>query len=88
MVPVLLEEDAEVGLFFFTTFPSDRSIAFSTAEWILSMSGSPVEIIGGTKETVRTGWLRAAVLGANDGLLSTASLMVGLLLHTRCAPIS
>lgn len=25
----------------------------------------------------RTGWLRAAVLGANDGLLSVASLMVG-----------
>ncbi len=25
----------------------------------------------------RTGWLRAAVLGANDGLISTASLMVG-----------
>ncbi|WP_375382577.1 VIT1/CCC1 transporter family protein [uncultured Sphingomonas sp.] len=25
----------------------------------------------------RIGWLRAAVLGANDGLLSTASLMVG-----------
>ncbi|MBW8785742.1 MAG: VIT1/CCC1 transporter family protein [Novosphingobium sp.] len=25
----------------------------------------------------RSGWLRAAVLGANDGLLSTASLMVG-----------
>jgi VIT1/CCC1 family predicted Fe2+/Mn2+ transporter len=25
----------------------------------------------------RVGWLRAAVLGANDGLLSTASLMVG-----------
>ncbi|MGQ7409888.1 VIT1/CCC1 transporter family protein, partial [Streptococcus suis] len=25
----------------------------------------------------RTGWLRAAVLGANDGLLSTASLVVG-----------
>ncbi|MFN3510225.1 MAG: VIT1/CCC1 transporter family protein [Tsuneonella troitsensis] len=25
----------------------------------------------------RTGWLRAAVLGANDGLVSTASLMVG-----------
>jgi vacuolar iron transporter family protein len=23
------------------------------------------------------GWLRAAVLGANDGLVSTASLMVG-----------
>lgn len=26
----------------------------------------------------RGGWLRAAVLGANDGLLSTASLMVGM----------
>jgi vacuolar iron transporter family protein len=25
----------------------------------------------------RTGWLRAAVLGANDGIISTASLMVG-----------
>jgi VIT1/CCC1 family predicted Fe2+/Mn2+ transporter len=33
-----------------------------------------------TKEdhkTQRTGWLRAAVLGANDGLLSTASLVLG-----------
>jgi vacuolar iron transporter family protein len=27
--------------------------------------------------TGRTGWLRAAVLGANDGLLSTASLVLG-----------
>src|SRR5205807_4181952 len=27
--------------------------------------------------TARVGWLRAAVLGANDGLLSTASLLVG-----------
>ena len=25
----------------------------------------------------RTGWLRAAVLGANDGLISTASLVLG-----------
>ena len=25
----------------------------------------------------RVGWLRAAVLGANDGILSTASLIVG-----------
>ena len=25
----------------------------------------------------RVGWLRAGVLGANDGLLSTASLVVG-----------
>ena len=27
--------------------------------------------------TARIGWLRAAVLGANDGIISTASLMVG-----------
>ena len=27
--------------------------------------------------THRTGWLRAAVLGANDGIVSTASLIVG-----------
>lgn len=27
----------------------------------------------------RTGWLRAAVLGANDGIVSTASLLVGVL---------
>ena len=25
----------------------------------------------------RIGWLRAAVLGANDGVISTASLLVG-----------
>ncbi|MEO5368274.1 MAG: VIT1/CCC1 transporter family protein [Magnetococcus sp. WYHC-3] len=27
--------------------------------------------------TNRIGWLRAAVLGANDGIVSTASLIVG-----------
>ena len=27
--------------------------------------------------THRIGWLRAAVLGANDGIVSTASLVVG-----------
>ncbi|MHB1115010.1 MAG: VIT1/CCC1 transporter family protein, partial [Acidovorax defluvii] len=27
--------------------------------------------------TTRIGWLRAAVLGANDGIVSTASLVVG-----------
>jgi VIT1/CCC1 family predicted Fe2+/Mn2+ transporter len=30
-----------------------------------------------THRTVRIGWLRAAVLGANDGIVSTASLVVG-----------
>ena len=28
-------------------------------------------------KTHRTGWLRAAVLGANDGIVSTASLILG-----------
>jgi len=28
--------------------------------------------------TGRIGWLRAAVLGANDGIVSTASLMLGM----------
>jgi len=28
--------------------------------------------------TERIGWLRAAVLGANDGIVSTASLVVGI----------
>ncbi|MDR2876710.1 MAG: VIT1/CCC1 transporter family protein, partial [Chromatiales bacterium] len=27
--------------------------------------------------TARIGWMRAAVLGANDGIVSTASLIVG-----------
>ena len=27
--------------------------------------------------TDRIGWLRAAVLGANDGIVSTASLVIG-----------
>ena len=27
--------------------------------------------------THRAGWLRAAVLGANDGIISTASLLIG-----------
>ncbi|WP_235964430.1 VIT1/CCC1 transporter family protein [Pedobacter gandavensis] len=28
--------------------------------------------------TTRSGWLRAAVLGANDGILSTTSLAIGI----------
>ena len=35
--------------------------------------GKPAE----THATARIGWLRAAVLGANDGIVSTASLIVG-----------
>ncbi|MHB1176145.1 MAG: hypothetical protein ACYCZJ_13580, partial [Sulfuriferula sp.] len=32
--------------------------------------------------TQRIGWLRAAVLGANDGIVSTASLVLGKLCKT------
>lgn len=38
---------------------------------------NPLKDIGEEHYTNRAGWLRAAVLGANDGLLSTASLMAG-----------
>lgn len=34
----------------------------------------------------RSGWLRAAVLGANDGLVSTSSLMVGVAAASDSAP--
>src|ERR1700729_2246330 len=37
----------------------------------MSTSNKEQHLIG------RIGWLRAAVLGANDGILSTASLMLG-----------
>jgi hypothetical protein len=35
--------------------------------------------------TERIGWLRAAVLGANDGILSTSSLVLGVAAATRVA---
>ena len=37
----------------------------------------PVKVPVERHRTNRVGWLRAAVLGANDGLLSTASLVLG-----------
>ena len=36
----------------------------------------------------RIGWLRAAVLGANDGIVSTASLVVAWRLRNRASPPS
>ena len=41
-----------------------------------------------THRTARIGWLRAAVLGANDGIVSTASLVVGVAQPTPAAPRS
>ena len=37
--------------------------------------------------TDRIGWLRAAVLGANDGIVSTASLVVGVAARAGRAPV-
>lgn len=45
-----------------------------------ALAFGPVPILPSHLEqhsTGRTGWLRAAVLGANDGLVSTASLVLG-----------
>jgi len=36
-----------------------------------------IDVPGETHKSDRIGWLRAAVLGANDGIVSTASLIVG-----------
>lgn len=38
-------------------------------------------------KTQRIGWLRAAVLGANDGIVSTASLILGVLRLARVLPV-
>ena len=38
--------------------------------------------------TERIGWLRAAVLGANDGIVSTASLVLGVATAEARAPAS
>ncbi len=44
---------------------------------VTSDAHGPGKHPGETHYVTRIGWLRAAVLGANDGLLSTSSLMVG-----------
>ena len=38
---------------------------------------SPLRLHPESHLVSRIGWLRAAVLGANDGIISTASLIVG-----------
>ena len=55
---------------------SDASILFRTPPYFLRMSMS-YSIHDEPHLSNRSQWLRAAVLGANDGLISTASLLVG-----------
>src|SRR5271154_3354999 len=48
--------------------------------WFSFLIKEAPRMLAGNKERHRTGrigWLRAAVLGANDGILSTASLVLG-----------
>jgi len=47
--------------------------AFLNLIWVLAMLKSDTE----NHKTQHIGWLRAAVLGANDGIVSTASLIIG-----------
>ncbi|XP_059644490.1 vacuolar iron transporter homolog 4-like [Cornus florida] len=54
--------------------PSLNEIKLAIPDDAQTMQGPEVEVFDYSK---RAQWLRAAVLGANDGLLSTASLMLG-----------
>jgi vacuolar iron transporter family protein len=47
------------------------------ARWPYATDGAPSVRHSERHRTERIGWLRAAVLGANDGILSTGSLVVG-----------
>jgi hypothetical protein len=57
-----------------------RARTRSFSEFLRFLAREGVTMPVGTKEhhhTDRIGWLRAAVLGANDGILSTSSLVLG-----------
>ncbi len=41
------------------------------------MTSTPTHVHAEPHKTNRSGWLRAAVMGANDGIVSTASLIIG-----------
>ena len=57
------------------------AVARRKGRWhILSPRGHAMSRLGSHIEahaTSRIGWLRAAVMGANDGIVSTASLIIG-----------
>ena len=56
--------------------PADRSVG-SRIQWSFVLRRSVVMLHKEVHRTHRIGWLRAAVLGANDGIVSTASLIIG-----------
>ncbi|WP_428333899.1 VIT1/CCC1 transporter family protein [Novosphingobium sp.] len=56
---------------------NQSAMALDTNASKAAVHDEPDHEIGEGHYTNRAGWLRAAVLGANDGLLSTASLMAG-----------
>src|SRR4029453_17755943 len=59
--------------------PGCVAISSSLVSRFHTRSGDPRMLVYRPERhyTRRTGWLRAAVLGANDGIVSTASLLVG-----------
>src|ERR1051325_9125634 len=55
-----------------------RSRGVESKKWSSREEGSRVRTIHRERHLIeRIGWLRAAVLGANDGIISTASLILG-----------
>jgi len=64
------------------SFPNEHKKRLDVANPCRAIQGNPSYWIHMTRHseghrTHRIGWLRAAVLGANDGIVSTASLVVG-----------
>jgi VIT1/CCC1 family predicted Fe2+/Mn2+ transporter len=54
-----------------------NGIQATPAAIAVRFTGKPMRGHAERHRTARIGWLRAAVLGANDGIVSTASLVVG-----------
>jgi VIT1/CCC1 family predicted Fe2+/Mn2+ transporter len=59
-------------------FPAIKKESFAEFRQLSNRGGLMRSIVGAElHHTGRIGWLRAAVLGANDGILSTSSLVLG-----------
>jgi VIT1/CCC1 family predicted Fe2+/Mn2+ transporter len=57
--------------------PTDAGLSVSTRFAVPQRKNAVSRYHGETHRSGRVGWLRAAVLGANDGIVSTASLILG-----------
>ena len=68
--------DRDFRLAFFAAMPTNGSTRREVTDDIQEYEGMRALHVE-KHRTERMGWLRAAVLGANDGIVSTASLVVG-----------